>query len=306
MAEFNYLSKFIGQDRLKQGIITLITSSTKTGNALHHLLLCADPGMGKTTLAKIIAAELGVQIRITSGPSIERTGDLAAILTNLGKHDVLFIDEIHRINKAVEDVLYPAMEDSILDLMIGKGQGARSLRLDLPPFTVIGTTSNPLQVNKELSDLMFELDFDRYEFDEISRIIISYAMHQQIDISLDAADLITKYSNECPADSLKVLKKVYEYAIVHSDGHITDLVAKDAIDIFKIKANSSMTGRELIPADVMMFVWQRDKGRCVKCGGQEKLEYDHIIPISKGGSNTERNIQLLCEHCNRSKGANIA
>jgi Holliday junction resolvasome RuvABC ATP-dependent DNA helicase subunit len=206
----------------------------------------------------------------------------------------------------VEEILYLAMEGSAIDLMIGKGPGARSLRLELPPFTVIGTTSNPLKVNKELSDSMFELNFDDYDLDEISRIIISYAIQQQIDISLDAADLIAQYSNECPADSLKVLKKVYEYAVVHSDGHIASLIAKDAIDIFKIKANPSTTGRELIPTDVMMFVWQRDKGRCVKCGGQEKLEYDHIIPISKGGSNTERNIKLLCEHCNRSKGANIA
>ena len=235
MAEFNHLSKFIGQDRLKQGIITLITSSTKTGNALHHILLCAESGMGKTTLAKIIAAELGVQIRITSGPALEHTGDLAAMLTNLKKKDILFIDEIHRINKSVEEVLYPAMEDSAIDLMIGKGPGSRSLTLDLQPFTVIGTTSNPLRVAKEIIDSMFEFDFDSYNLEEISQIITNSARQQQIDISLDAADLIAKYSNGCPADSLRILKKVYEYAIVHSDGLIASLIAKDAIDIFNIK-----------------------------------------------------------------------
>ena len=128
------MAEFVGQNKVKDNLLIAIAAAKKRGEALDHMLLYGPPGLGKTTLAYIVAAELGVQIRITSGPAIERTGDLAAILTNLKKMDVLFIDEIHRINKAVEEVLYPAMEDSAIDLMIGKGPGARSLRLDLQPF----------------------------------------------------------------------------------------------------------------------------------------------------------------------------
>lgn len=306
MAEFTNLSNFIGQDRVKQGIITLITASTQKGNVLQHMLLCAKSGMGKTTLAGIIATEIGVNNkRVIFGKDIERPTNLASILTNLHEKDLLIILQIDTVNKQVADCLAPAMKEFALDLLIGKGQEARNLRLDLPNFTVIGTTSNPLRVDIELSHLMFELDFDRYNLDEISRIITTSARQKQIDISPDAADLIAKYSNECPSDSLRALKQVYTYANVHSGGHITSAIAKEAMAIFNIKPNSLLVERESIPSDVKMAVWQRDQGRCVKCGSQEKLEYDHIIPISKGGSNTERNIQLLCEHCNRAKSANL-
>lgn len=135
------MADFIGQNKVKENLLIAITAAKKRGEALDHVLLYGPPGLGKTTLAHIIAAELGVQIRVTSGPAIERTGDLAAILTNLKKQEVLFIDEIHRLSRAVEEILYPAMEDFALDIVIGKGPGARSLRLSLPPFTLVGATT---------------------------------------------------------------------------------------------------------------------------------------------------------------------
>jgi Holliday junction DNA helicase RuvB len=306
MAALNNLSTFIGQDRVKQGLITLITASRQKENVLQHLLLCAKSGMGKTTLAQITAVEMGAKNkRVIFGRDIEKTGEMAAILTNLQSKELLIIEQIDTVNKQIAEVLASAMKNFTIDLVIGKGTKARFLKLDLQPFTVIGTTSNPLRVDKELSRSMFELDFERYNIDEISRIINTHAKQQQIDISLDAVNLISTYSNECPADALRVLKQVFTYANVHSGGHITPAITKDAITIFNIKTNSTIPERQPISTDVMMLVWQRDQGRCVKCGNQEKLEYDHIIPVSKGGSNTARNIQLLCEHCNRTKSANI-
>lgn len=306
MDELNNLSTFIGQDRVKQGLITLITASRQKENVLQHLLLCAKSGMGKTTLAQITAVEMGAKNkRVIFGRDIEKTGEMAAILTNLHDKELLIIQQIDTVSKQVAEVLASAMKDFTLELVIGKGTKARFLTLDLQPFTVIGTTSSPLRVDKELKHSMFELDFDRYNLDEITRIITASAKQQQIDLSPDAADLIAKYSNECPADSLRALKQVYTYAVVHSNGHITSAIAKEAMAIFNIKADSLIVERESIPSDVKMAVWQRDQGRCAKCGSQAKLEYDHIIPVSKGGSNAERNIQLLCEHCNRIKSANI-
>ena len=235
MAEFNHLSKFIGQDRLKQGIITLITSSTKTGNALHHILLCAESGMGKTTLAKIIAAELGVQIRITSGPALEHTGDLAAMLTNLKKKDILFIDEIHRINKSVEEVLYPAMEDSAIDLMIGKGPGARSLRLDLQPFTLIGATTRYALLGAPLRDRfgsVYHLDF--YDREAIKTIVKRSAQILQIKADSDGLDEIASRARGTPRVANRLLKRVRDYAQVRANGIITKEVAVAALSKLEV------------------------------------------------------------------------
>jgi hypothetical protein len=198
------------------------------------------------------------------------------------------------------------MTDFSMDIVIGKGPSARSINLKLPHFTVVGTTSKPMQVDEKLRSLMFTFNFKPYDKAEIGKIISLSAMQQEINIEIEAINLLAGQSNGSPGEALLFLKKMHEYAIAYSDGKITSMIARDAIAVFGSNKNSLLFERQIIPDDVKMFVWQRDRGCCVKCGNQENLEFDHIIPIVKGGSNTARNIQILCEKCNRSKSANIA
>jgi Holliday junction DNA helicase RuvB len=228
-------SNYIGQERLKQQLMLAIAAAKKRGEPIDHVLLYGPPGLGKTTMATVIANEMGANIRVTSGPAIERAGDLASILTNLVDGDILFIDEIHRLGRTVEEVLYSAMEDFKLDIMLGKGPSARSLRLDLPKFTVIGATTRTGSLAAPLRDrfgIMHRLEF--YSHDEVQQIIERAADILGVQIKTAAAAEIAKRARLTPRIANRLLKRVRDYAEVHGDGVISPDLAQQALKLLEV------------------------------------------------------------------------
>lgn len=230
-----FLKDYIGQQKIKENLLIFIEAAKKRNEPLDHVLLYGPPGLGKTTLSNIIANEMGVNIKITSGPAIEKPGELAAILNNLEEGDILFIDEIHRLNRQVEEVLYPAMEDFAIDIMIGKGAGAKSIRLDLPKFTLIGATTRAGLLTAPLRDrfgMIQRMEF--YSEEELKTIIVNSARKLNVKIEPEGAYEMGRRSRGTPRLANRLLKRVRDFAEIKFDGVITDKVADYALDLMEV------------------------------------------------------------------------
>lgn len=246
---------YIGQEKAKSSLKVYIEAAKERGDALDHVLFYGPPGLGKTTLSGIIAAEMGVHMKITSGPAIEKPGDVAAILNGLGEGDVLFIDEIHRLNRQVEEVLYPAMEDYAIDIIIGKGATAKSIRLDLPKFTLVGATTRAGLLSAPLRDrfgIIHRLEF--YSVDELKQIIINSSKTLNVDIDPKGAVELARRSRGTPRLANRLLKRVRDFAQVRYDGVITEDVANTALDLLEVdKYGLDNTDRNLLYTMINKF-----------------------------------------------------
>ena len=318
------LKEYIGQEKAKENLAVFIEAARKREEALDHVLLHGPPGLGKTTLAGIIAQEMGAGIRITSGPAIEKPGDLAALLTNLNEGDILFVDEIHRLNRSVEEILYPAMEDYALDIIVGKGPSANSIRLDLPKFTLIGATTRAGQLSAPLRDRFgVTLRLELYTPEELAKIVTRSAGILSVDIVPEGAYEIARRSRGTPRIANRMLRRVRDFAQVKADGVITKDVADQALCALEIdylgldpvdrrmlgaiidNYNGGPVGLETLAATIgeesvtledvyepylmqLGFLTRTPRGRCVT-----QKAYQHLHKPIPGGSMPEGEMEQL-------------
>ena len=249
------LSEFVGQSQLRQHLEILLGAARGRGEPVDHLLFAGPPGLGKTSLAGIVAAEMGVSLRITSGPALERAGDLASVLTNLDEGDVLFIDEIHRLSRVVEEVLYPAMEDFQLDIVIGKGPSARSIRLDLPRFTLVGATTRTGLITGPLRDRFgFVARLDFYRVDELEAIVRRAAGIMGVPLEAEGGFEIARRARGTPRIANRLLRRVRDFAEVRSDGVVTRAIADAALELFEVDAQGlDKVDRAILSAVCLRF-----------------------------------------------------
>jgi len=249
------LADFVGQERVKEQLGVALDAAKARGEPLDHVLLVGPPGLGKTTLATIVREELGVGLRTVAGPALERKGDMAAILTSLDRHDVLFIDEIHRINRSIEEILYPALEDFRLDIIVGQGPAARTLTLDLPPFTLVGATTRTGLLTTPLRDrfgMTFRLGY--YEPAELTTIVRRSAGIFAVEIEDEAAVEIARRSRGTPRIANRILRRVRDVAEVRHQGAVTTAIAREALDLFEVDGEGlERTDRELLAAIAYKF-----------------------------------------------------
>ena len=251
------LSEYQGQNKVKENLKILIEAARQRKEPIEHVLLCGAAGLGKTTLAHIIASEMGVGIKVTSGPAIERVGDLGSILTNLSEGDVLFIDEAHRLNKLIEEVLYPAMEDFKLDIVIGKGPSARTLQLDLPHFTLIAATTRPSLLSSPLRSrfgITFRLDF--YQLTDIAKILNRSARILNIQADQEGTHLISQSARFTPRVANRLLKRVRDYAQVRGQGKITGPITREALEMLEVDS----LGLEPIDRQILKAIIEKFDG----------------------------------------------
>ncbi len=257
------LDEFVGQESIRQQISLLIAAAKKRGKATEHVLLAGPPGLGKTTLAMIVAAESNAPIRLTSGPTIQHAGDLAAILTSLQSGEILFIDEIHRMARSAEELLYLAMEDFRVDVMVGKGAGANSISLDLEPFTLVGATTRSGMLPNPLRDRFgFTAFLDFYDFNDLSTVILRAAAKMQVGIDQEAAALIASRSRGTPRIANRLLRRVRDYALVHGSGHVDVATANAALELYEVDA----IGLDRLDRAILELLVNRFRGKPVGLG----------------------------------------